>query len=117
MSQKWHLLYTTKCVPEGLTREDIPRETGACDAIVVLSIVLPPTGEYSQLVASLDGRTKEELPTKDLWKAWVLMGANLLSRKTVELDESRRWVIEGAIDRWRSWMEAVEKEANQEKLN
>lgn len=47
----------------------------------------------------------------------MLMGANLLSRKTVELDESRRWVIEGAIDRWRSWMEAVEKEANQEKLN
>lgn len=75
MSQKWHLLYTTKCVPEGLTREDIPRETGACDAIVVLSIVLPPTGEYSQLVASLDGRTKEELPTKDLLEGMGVDGS------------------------------------------
>lgn len=107
MSQLYHLLYTIKAIPEGLATEDVPRETGACDDIVVLSIVLPPTGEYSQVYQAVKGSTKTAMPVKDVFKAWIMLAGQLMGQ--TDLDPGRQVFVEMV---WNMWMKVLEESKN-----
>ena len=94
--QRWHLSYVVKACPEGLTRAQVPAEAGAADAVLLISIVLPPTGEYSQMTVSLDGRTGEPLSAVEEFKAWIMLAGGL--KDNVTLDPGRRAFAEDVFN-------------------
>ncbi len=78
--KKYALRYTWKIDHDesGYTVKDIDNDNhGLCDAMILISIVRPPDGSYSQLLMSADGETHSELTQKDIFKAWLMLGFSL----------------------------------------
>lgn len=73
----YHLTYTVTPHQDGVRREELALNVGACDAVVLISIQNDDRGASSQAVVSLDGRTGKPLPASELWKAWALLAAKL----------------------------------------
>lgn len=82
MSYVYRLKYTLKPTPGVYTREDIEKagDVGACDAVLVLSILYPADGSCSVLPASMDGRTGQPLTDHEIAKAWLMLGLSLAKR-------------------------------------
>lgn len=84
MSQKYALRYTwnAEARKEGYSKEDATEEFhGLCDAMMVVSIIRPEDGGYSQLTMSADGQTNKELTEKDIFKVWLMLGFQLSDNK------------------------------------
>lgn len=82
---KYHL---TKEVGE-FNKEDFKAEDGGTDALIVCSMLYPKDGSYSQNFWSFDGRNEgKELPTGELFKFFMMMGATLAGR--ADLDPVRK---------------------------
>ena len=76
--QRWHATYATHLHPEGLTREQVPEGHGACDALVIASLIYPSDGSFSSMFVARDGRTKDgELSAHEQFKAWSLWAGKL----------------------------------------
>lgn len=75
---KYALRYTwqPETQPGGYTREEIGDKGGA-DALIGISIILPPDGSYSQALFSIDGKEDRELTQKEIFKAWLMLGLSL----------------------------------------
>ena len=94
--QTWHLGLAFYPWDEPKTRDEIATffedlghdKFSAADAFVIMSIVLPPDGSYSQMVYSADGKTKKSVTPADQFKAWIMMSHYLM--KHPDLDEGRR---------------------------
>lgn len=85
--QKYHVTYDVTPHPEGIAHAEIPKGHGACDALLVASIIYPADGSLSIHYAGRDGRTGEELAPKEMWKAWLLLAGYLA--KMPGLDSGR----------------------------
>lgn len=60
------------------TADECAEAGGGCDAFVLVSILHPEDGGYSQAVVSFDGRSDgAPLTDADLWKVWSMLGAQL----------------------------------------
>lgn len=76
----YRLTYKFEAHPEGLKREELPADHGACDAMLLVSMIYPPDGSYSQAVVGVDGRNtatgpngeRLELAAKEQFKAWIM---------------------------------------------
>lgn len=81
----YHLTYEMKAHPEGLTRDQVPKDRGACTAAFLLSLLYPEDGSYSVAAVSFDGRTGAPLENEDaeLWKAWVMLAHRLAQSETL----------------------------------
>ena len=86
---RFHVLYTVKPVPEGMAFGEIPEGAGACDALIVCSIVYPADGTFRLEVRSLDGRGPGPVEDKELFKMWSLL-ANRLSESTTIGENQRK---------------------------
>ncbi len=93
---KYRLLYMLKPVPDGITKTGIeelnkvrPNEQwGACDALVLMSLLYPEDGSLSMMVVPLDGRPEaaaNELRLEDheLFKVWTLLAHRLMDSETL----------------------------------
>ncbi len=79
---KYRLKYDWDCEPGSFCKEDVKKNTeGLCDAMLVVSIIKPEDGGYSQLLMSMDGATKKELTQADIFKVWLMMGLGLAQKK------------------------------------
>lgn len=64
------------------TKRQVERDgLGGCDSLIVISQIYPDDGGYSQLMATLDGRTGEPVDNNEVWKAWAMMAADLMERE------------------------------------
>ncbi len=81
---KYHITYHLEHHPDGLERCDIdPNKVGACDNIVMLSIMGTP-GEAETLsvaAVSLAGKTGERMTRRQEWVAWTVWTASLANAK------------------------------------
>jgi len=80
---KYFVTYNLTSHPDGIAREQVPEGDGAATAVAILSMIYPPDGSFSLLVASLDGRTGETVSDKELWKVWTLMAKELSNSATL----------------------------------
>lgn len=82
MSHKYHLTYTVQAHPGGLSADEIPPDTGACNAAIIISLLFPEDGSYSHAVFPFDGRNGEEsvpgrLSPQEEFKAWQMWALQL----------------------------------------
>lgn len=75
-----------------VTATEVPEGYGACDAMIMHSIIFPPDGSYSHFMVSLDGRTGEDMDTAEEFKAWTMMAATLAKRD--DLSPGRKELVE-----------------------
>jgi hypothetical protein len=73
-------------------RERAEQGWGACDAVLMASILFPEDGSYSVLFASRDGRTDEELSENEMFKVWMML-ANRLAQSD-DLDSVKRAIAQ-----------------------
>lgn len=82
---KYALKYTW--IPEtkecGFTKDELG-DCGGADALIGISIILPPDGSYSQAVFSIDGKENRELTQKEIFKAWLMLGLSLHDQGELE---------------------------------
>lgn len=87
-TQTYPLSYLLRINDPPLSVEDAKQQAqegfGACDAVVLLSVLYPPDGSYSLLVRSRDGRTQESLPDHEVFKAWLMLSDYLANSPTIE---------------------------------
>lgn len=78
---KFHLTYEAQVHPEGITKEELEDEEGACDAVVIMPLTFPEGGSYSWDLVTLNGRNEtNELDGDELWKAWLMLTKHLSLR-------------------------------------
>jgi hypothetical protein len=82
-NHKYKLLYQIDPKPEGVTKEDIPETWGACDALLLASIIYPKDGSLSIYFVGEDGRTGKALDDSEWFKVWSLLTARLADSKTL----------------------------------
>lgn len=88
VEQKYYVTYGVHLHPEGLPKSQIPEGCGACDAILIGSILLPEDGSYSQMVLGEFGKDGRPLTSKDVFKFWSVLATHLSTDP--DLDEGRR---------------------------
>jgi|GEM_PF-3775579 hypothetical protein len=81
---RYRIIYKVEHHPDGVPEDQIRVSGfGACDAILVGSLLYPDDGSYSSMFVSLDGRTGEELDSAEIWKAWTMLAKNLADETTL----------------------------------
>ncbi len=80
---KYHITYHVDAHAEGLAANDVPKDRGACTAVVIGSLLYPPDGSYSAAFFTRDGRTDSELDDAELWKAWMMLSRRLADSDTL----------------------------------
>lgn len=110
---RYKITYVLKDRGEGLTKDELMEEReaaegelGACDQVILHSIILPPDGGLSTLIVSKDGATGEPLSPEDIWKHWTLMAHHLIQTLP---PGGRRMMCEMVMDMVRHSM-GVEKD-------
>ena len=85
----YRVTYSHHLYPEGLTREQIDEmqekdpDLGACDALVMFSLLYPEDGSYSWLMIPRDGRTGKDLSDAEVWKCWAMLAHRLSMSETL----------------------------------
>lgn len=90
---RYRLKYKLETEAGSFTREQI--EDGGTDALMLISCLHPEDGSYSQTFRTMDGRTDKPMAPKDIFKAWMMLGAALAQKE--DLDEGRRVLAETVI--------------------
>ena len=80
---KYHTTYHVDAHTEGLTADEVPKDSGACTAVIIGSLLYPPDGSYSAAFFTRDGRTDSELSDDELWKAWMMLAHRLAESGTL----------------------------------
>jgi len=78
--KRYPVTYQVEFHDPGLTKEQIKadgRDLGACDGLLITSIIWPPDGSASYAQVSRDGRTGKDLSPEALFKIWAVMAADL----------------------------------------
>jgi hypothetical protein len=88
MEHRYKVIYRIE--PREVSKEEVPEGYGACDAVIVHSLLRPPDGSLSHMVLSLDGRTGKELSADELFEAWIAM-SHALAQMT-DLSAAKRKV-------------------------
>lgn len=65
-------------------------ELGGCDSIFFGSILYGETGEMSITLLPLDGRTKKEMTSKEMFQVWTMLGKILNGR--YDLGKMRHYI-------------------------
>ena len=91
-NHKYKLRYKIERKPEGFTVDEAKAMSkegyGACDAVLLASIIFPEDGSYSLFFIGEDGRTDTELSDHEWFKVWSMLAKRLGQSKT--LDPGRR---------------------------
>ena len=90
--QLYHVTYLIRPYPDGLPKSRIVEGEGACDDVIIHSIIRPDEGGLSHMVLSCNGRKGEPLAAADQWQIWALWAANLMEQE--DLDDGRRMLCQ-----------------------
>lgn len=105
MTQKYHLTYDIERHKDGIAKDKIPEGHGACDHVILCSIIDSSDGGVSRAFVSMNGKTGEALEPIELFQAWVMLAMQLsqtLTHKHVQkallckhvFETVRSWVLE-----------------------
>lgn len=91
MAHKYKLIYTTEPVPDGITKAQLDArpdhaKLGACDAILLCSLLYPEDGTFSVYFVGADGRKTDgigELDDDEWFKVWTMLAHRLAASKTL----------------------------------
>ena len=76
------------------TPEECREAGGGCDALVLVSMMFPADGSYSQAVSSFDGRTGgHPLHDSELWRVWSVLAAQLAGSETLRKQWPKRHAL------------------------
>jgi hypothetical protein len=81
---KYRLVYTVEAKPDGFAKCDVPPGFGACDALILCSLIYPEDGSLSAAFVSTDGRTNKDLDVNEIFKAWSLLATELMDREDLQ---------------------------------
>lgn len=109
--QLFHLTYDAEKHLAGITKDQIPDGHGACDALVLCSIVYPPDGSFSLRILTVDGRSDEDLPALEQFKVWCLWCSRLMEHPG--LQPGKREFLKTVFESWKEAVLAVREEENQ----
>lgn len=84
----YHLTYKITPHPEGIAKEQVPAGDGACDALIVHSLIYPPDGSLSLLTTGTDGRHARDVSPNEMFKVWSLMSKELADNE--QLSKNKR---------------------------
>lgn len=107
--QRYRITYSLKSHPKGIDKKDIPKGHGACDALLIASLIYPQDGSLSLLFVGKDGRTDGELDDREWFKVWVFLASRLSKSKT--LDRGRCELAGMTFEVFRAAMLGDEKSA------
>ena len=84
----YRLVYHVQPYPEGISRERIAKmqmeqDVGACDALLLVSILYPEDGSLSLQMVGCDGRTGKTLDDLELFKVWTMLAKHLSESETL----------------------------------
>lgn len=83
---KWHADYCS------MKAEEVKAEgVGACDALILHSIIFPPDGSYSHNFFAMDGRERKPLSDEEVFKAWMMLGMTL--ERKGQLPEDKHFLV------------------------
>jgi hypothetical protein len=69
------------------TKAECLEAGGGCDALVLISMLFPEDGSYSQQVVSFDGRAGgDPISDSDLWKVWAMIAAQLAQNESFKAE-------------------------------
>lgn len=110
MDGKYHITHKITPHPEGLTREEVRAlgDVGACDDIILFSIIHGKDGSLSTQIVSMDGRTGKDLADLELFKAWTMLASHLGESTT--LTEGQRKLAATAFEVIRGAIRAAREE-------
>lgn len=82
---KYKLIYRLVPHPEGVTSKQIKEmddqeHLGACDRIIVHSIIDTRDGGLSSMIMAINGHTGEPMPAEEEWKHWTLWAHDLMKK-------------------------------------
>lgn len=102
--RRYPLTYDIRAEDPPLAREEIEAGRGACDAIVLLSLLYPTDGGggFSMRVLSKDGRTADEVSEAELFNCWARLSKSFAESTT--LHPGKRML---AREVWEIWHGAV----------
>lgn len=83
MNGKYHVTYDAKMHPEGVAKEDIPAGHGACDELLIVSVIHDASGASSTLFSGHNGIKSAPADDAAWFHAWTLMAKNLSESKTL----------------------------------
>jgi hypothetical protein len=82
---KLRYVYDHENREQGYTKNDIENDNqGLCDSLILISIIKPEDGSYSQLILSHDGKENRELTDEELFKAWLMLAMKINERKKLK---------------------------------
>ena len=79
--QKYRLTYKLDPHPDGIAKEDLPHDTGACDQVILHSILSPEDDGLSVMTATLNGITGQPLSANDQFHIWAIWAHGILQQE------------------------------------
>lgn len=84
-------------------------KVGGTDALIIISMLFPEGGSYSQDFFAIDGKNNgKDISSLDYFKAWMLMGVALAKR--TDLDDMRRAIASAPMHDFLKLIEFKEEE-------
>lgn len=103
-NHKYYLTYSLKPHPDGIGAHEILKHgIGACDAIVIGSILKGKDGSHTQAICSLDGKSNKPLSDNELFKFWCML-AGQLAEQASDLEEGKRKFCQVVINSIREFI-------------
>lgn len=93
---KYHVTYSVTPHLEGIEKDEVPADHGACTALIVGSLLYPEDGSCGIAFHSLDGRTTQPLSDAEMWKAWTLWAKRL--SESPDLTEGKKELCKLVFD-------------------
>ncbi len=84
----YYLQYEITPIPEGFTKSQVPPGHGACDAILLVSILHTAEGGVSYAFVGADGKEKRDLTPTEMFKIWAVLAHEL--SEMPDLGEGRK---------------------------
>lgn len=81
MNDKYHAFYKFEARPEGVPRIDIPDGWGACDALLITSIIYGADGSVSTAFIGMDGTEAGPLKPYDYFRTWSMLADTLANHE------------------------------------
>ena len=89
MNGKYHITYQAKRSAEGIAKEEVPPEHGACDELLFVSIIHTAGGASSTLFSGTNGVTGEASSDETWFKTWSLLARRLSESETLSEEKKR----------------------------
>lgn len=109
MNHRYPISYEIKLENPGKSAEELrATKRGGSDAIAVISIALPPSGDnrIAFAVESLNGSSGQPMTDDQLFDAWIML-AHIIAECSSPGDDRRKKLCAAVVDLVREWSKGI----------